>query len=180
MIKCRGETKCVPTWNICDSRSDCLLNQDDEATCYKCPEYCKCNSYYIECMLYEIIPWRTKKIMKVISTKETFDFAFLEDNLHLFYLDISTSNTRNLIDNSNKQNQDIAHLFLFNGSANLLSEIHVMIQSYFQSIQIIDLSNKRLFHFVNIPPKLKIVYLKSNLLVLIGHQNFLNKHSLLH
>ena len=182
MIKCRGETKCVPTWNICDGRSDCLLNQDDEANCYNCPEYCKCNSYYIECILYEIIPWRAKnmpiKIMKAILTKETFDFAFLEDNLDLLYLDISISKTRNLIDNSNKQNHDIAHLFLFNASGNLLSEIHVMNQSFFQSIQIIDLSNNRLFHFVNIPPTLKMLYLKSNLLVLIGHQNFPNKHNL--
>ena len=51
MIKCRGESKCVPTWNICDGHTDCLLNQDDEATCYRCREYCKCNSYYIECIL---------------------------------------------------------------------------------------------------------------------------------
>ena len=182
MIKCRGETKCVPAWNICDGRSDCQLNRDDEANCYNCPEYCKCNSYYIECILYEIIPWRTKnmpiKIMKAILPKETFDFAFLEDYLDLLYLDISISSTRNLIDNSNKQNQDIAHLFLFNASGNLLSEIHVMNQSFFQSIQIIDLSNNRLFHFVKIPPELKILYLKSNLLVLIGHQNFPNKHNL--
>ena len=182
MTKCRGETKCVPTWSICDGRSDCLLNEDDEANCYNCPEYCKCNSYYIECTLYEIIPWRIKtmpiKIMKAILTKETFDIAFLENYLDLLYLDISISETRNVIDNSNKHNQDKAHLFLFNASGNLLSEIHVMNQSYFQSIQIIDLSNNRLLHFLNISPKLTILYLRSNLLALIGHQNFPNKHKL--
>ena len=182
MIKCRGETKCVPTWNICDGRSDCLLNQDDEATCYKCPEYCKCNSYYIECILRAIIPWKIKnmpmKIMKAILTKDTFDFAFVETYFHLLYLDISMSKTRHLIDNSNKQNQYIPRLFLFNASSNLLSEIYVINQPYFQSIQVIDLSHNRLLHFVSIPSKLKILYLKGNLLVLIWYQNFPNKHNL--
>ena len=184
MIQCRGETKCVPTWNICDGRSDCLVNQDDEATCYKCPEYCKCNSYYMECILREINPWQIKntpiKIMKAILTKDTFDFAFVELFFDLLYLDISISKTRHLIDNSNKQDQyqGLPNLFLFNASSNLLNEIYVVNQLYFRFIQVIDLSNNRLLHLVNIPSNLKILYLQRNLLVFIGHHNFPNKHNL--
>ena len=183
MTKCRGETKCVPTWNICDGRSDCLLNQDDEATCYKCPEYCKCNSYYIECILNEIIPWRIQnmpvKIMIAILTKNTFDFAFVDNYVNLLHLDISNNKARNLIDSSTKQSQYLTYkLFLFNASGNLLSDMYVMNEPYFHFIQIVDLSWNKLSRFVNIPPKLKILYLQNNLIMFIWYEQFPNKDNL--
>ena len=183
MTKCRGETKCVPTWNICDGRSDCLLNQDDEAACYKCPEYCKCYSYYTECILYEIIPWRIKnvpiKIMIAILTKNTFDFVFVEHYLNLLYLDISKNNVRYLIDSSTEQSQYLTYkLFVFNASRNFLSDMYVMNKTYFRFIQVIDLSWNKLSRFVNIPAKLKLLYLQNNLIVFIWFKHLPNKHNL--
>ena len=83
MTKCRGETKCAPTriFVMVILIVTVMLNQDDEANCYKCPEYCKCNLYYIGCFLREMFSWRVNnmviKIMKSILTRDTFDFAFL-------------------------------------------------------------------------------------------------------
>ena len=182
MIKCRSETKCVPTWNICDGHTDCLLNQDDEATCYRCPEYCKCNSYYIECILSGMLLLPINninvKIMKLILSRETFDFAFLSNYLDLFYLDISTSSARNLMDSANKQNLYITYLLFLNASGNLLHEMYFMSAPRFRFIQIIDLSNNKLAKLFNIPPNLKILYLKNNLIVLILYKNILKNHNL--
>ena len=182
MIKCRGETKCVPTWNICDGRSDCVLNQDDEATCYNCPEYCKCNSYYVECILSEMFSRELNniviKIMKLIITRDTVDIAFLVNYLDLLYLDISTNRLRNLTNSLNEHNLYKTYLYLFNASGNLLHETYFMSASYFRFIQIIDLSNNKLVNIANIPPKLKILYLNDNLIILIWDQIIPNNHDL--
>ena len=182
MIKCCGGTKCVPAWNICYGNSDCMLNQDGEAACYKCPEYCKCTSYYIECFLREMFSWRVSnmviKIMKLIVARDTFDFAFLVSYADLVYLDISTSSVTNITDSLDGHTLYKTYLHSFNASGNLLHEMYFINTPFSRFIQVIDLSNNKLLHIVNILPILKILYLKDNLITLILHQNIPNKHDM--
>ena len=50
-LKCRGEGRCVGLNEICDKRVNCLHSMDDELTCSRCPENCRCKGYVLSCNL---------------------------------------------------------------------------------------------------------------------------------
>ena len=51
LLKCRGESRCVSSEQICDNTVNCLHSMDDEIDCYTCPVSCECNGYSVKCHL---------------------------------------------------------------------------------------------------------------------------------
>ena len=49
MLKCRGLTRCVPPWKLCDGYIHCEITMDDEMGCKRCPEHCKCDNRALAC-----------------------------------------------------------------------------------------------------------------------------------
>ena len=50
-LKCRGEARCIGLNEICDKRVNCLHSMDDELTCSRCTEKCRCKGYLMSCNL---------------------------------------------------------------------------------------------------------------------------------
>ena len=48
-LKCRGEKKCISTYEICDKHINCLYSMDDELGCDTCPSNCECKAYVMTC-----------------------------------------------------------------------------------------------------------------------------------
>ena len=48
-LKCRGETKCISTDELCDNKLNCFNSMDDEFGCDICPVNCECKGYVMTC-----------------------------------------------------------------------------------------------------------------------------------
>ena len=49
MLRCRGQSRCVSPWKICDGYINCPVTLDDEMDCDNCPDHCKCDNYTFIC-----------------------------------------------------------------------------------------------------------------------------------
>ena len=69
MLRCRGQTRCVPPWKLCDGQAQCHITLDDEVDCNHCPKLCKCSNHFYTCE-YDLIRDSTKPLKLRTETQE--------------------------------------------------------------------------------------------------------------
>ena len=96
LLKCRGESRCVSTGEICDGQVNCQYSFDDEIMCEQCPIGCICHYYFMSCAeIKNVLPGVEHKnypYVKGISFKgriTNITIEYFVTYLALIYIDIS-------------------------------------------------------------------------------------------
>ena len=85
MLRCRGETRCVPPWSLCDGHAECQFTFDDETSCSRCLKHCECDGRSLLCQTE--VEAEQHALYKFIKTPNS---TIIKDNIKQTILHMDT------------------------------------------------------------------------------------------
>ena len=150
MLRCRGETRCVPPWRLCDGHAQCLNTFDDEVGCNRCPEHCECDGRVFICKTSPGAEQNT--LLNSIKTPN-FNDGDNRLNFHIntIHLTVTHLKIKTFVDTNNKSinykilHPTFKHIIWFDMSYCRLKTIDNILVTNYKQIAFVNVSNNRLY-----------------------------------
>ena len=147
LLHCRGESYCIPPWEVCDGILHCPQWEDDELFCDVCPTGCQCQGNVVYCHslsdelrdlhLPSICQRKHLKALVYTSFIVTPSYRTCPNHLVL-YLVLQHAGLQSLMLHNESILQNMTYLRLVDFSYNYISNIQ---SSHFEHAMLINVIN---------------------------------------